>query len=342
MIQESIQQIAIVRLSALGDVCHAMSVVTAIQTRYPNAKITWITGPAEAQLVRLMPNVDVRVYHKSAGFKGMFALGKSLKHTQFDVLLHMQWSLRASMLTRVLNAKKRIGFAKSHSREKQHWFVNQLAPEPTGKHVLDALMSLAIAIDVPNQPPSWNLSIPNSDIVLPDRFVVVNPCGSKVTKDWTLEGYRTLIQSLISQGLSVVVTGGPSEREIVVCNAVSDGFDVLNLVGKTSIASLLDVIQKAALIISPDTGPAHMATIVKTPVIALFALSNPKRTGPYNDQENIVSVYQKLVEEEAGKPLEALAWATTVHRKDAMAQLPQEEVMAKVNKVIRQLDLIVD
>ncbi len=55
MTQESIQRIAIVRLSALGDVCHAMAVVTAIQARYPNASITWITGPAEAQLVRLMP-----------------------------------------------------------------------------------------------------------------------------------------------------------------------------------------------------------------------------------------------------------------------------------------------
>lgn len=88
--QESIKRIAIVRLSALGDVCHAMSVVTAIQKRYPDAQITWVTGPAEAQLVRLIPNVDVRVYHKKSGFKGMFALGKALKHIEFDVLLHMQ------------------------------------------------------------------------------------------------------------------------------------------------------------------------------------------------------------------------------------------------------------
>ena len=340
MTQESIQRIAIVRLSALGDVCHAMAVVTAIQARYPNASITWITGPAEAQLVRLMPNVDVRVYHKKSGFKGMFALGRSLKGVTFDVLLHMQWSLRASLLTRVLNAKKRIGFAKSHSREKQYWFVDQLAPEPAGQHVLDALMSLACAIDVPLQSPSWALSIPESDLLLPERFVVVNPCGSKVTKDWTLQGYRALIKSLLSQGLAVVVTGGPSDREIAVCNAVSDGLEVTNLVGKTSIASLLDVIQKAALIISPDTGPAHMATIVGTPVIALFALSNPKRTGPYNDQDNVVSVYRELVEKETGKSLEVLPWATTVHRKDAMAQLSQEAVMAKVNSVICQLKLM--
>jgi heptosyltransferase I len=340
MTQESIQRIAIVRLSALGDVCHAMSVVTAIQARYPDAQITWITGPAEAQLVRLMPNIDVRIYHKKSGFKGLFALGKSLKGVNFDILLHMQWSLRASLLTRVLSAKRRIGFAKSHSREKQHWFVNELAPEPTGKHVLDALMSLARAIDVPNQAPAWRLSIPESGLSLPERFVVVNPCGSKVTKDWTLAGYRRVIESLLSKGLAVVVTGGPSEREMAVCNAVSEGLDVLNLVGKTSIASLLDVIQKAALIISPDTGPAHMATIVNTPVIALFALSNPKRTGPYNDQENIVSVYRELVEEESGKSVEALPWATTVHREDAMAQLPQDAVMAKVDSVVRQLGLL--
>lgn len=340
MTQESIQRIAVVRLSALGDVCHAMSVVSAIQQYYPNAAITWITGPAEAQLARLIPNIDVRVYNKKSGFRGMFALGKALKDQEFDVLLHMQWSLRASMLTRVLKAKRRIGFAKSHSREKQHWFVNELAPEPTGKHVLDALMSLARVIDVPNQPPVWHVDIPASDLELPARFVVVNPCGSKVTKDWTLEGYRTLIASLLADKINVVVTGGPSDREIQVCNAVSEGFEVTNLVGKTSIASLFDVIQRAELVISPDTGPAHMATVVQTPVIALFALSNPKRTGPYNDQDNVVSVYRELVEEEKGKPVEALPWATTVHREDAMAQLPIDRVMKKVNKVIRQLDLI--
>ena len=341
MTQESIERMAIVRLSALGDVCHALSVVSAVQARHPNARITWITGPAEAQLVRLMPQIDIHVYYKKSGFKGLFSLGNSLKDIKFDVLLHMQWSLRASLLTRVIRAKKRVGFAKSHSREKQHWFVNALAPEPTGKHVLDALMSLARAIDVPNQPPTWHLSVPESGLLLPDRFVVVNPCGSEVTRDWTLVGYRSLIQSLLDQGVAVVVTGGPNEREVAVCHEVSDGLEVLNLVGKTRVASLLDVIQKSELVISPDTGPAHMATMVKTPVIALCALSNPKRTGPYNDQENIVSIYRELVEEESGKAVEMLPWATRVHRKDAMAQLPQEIVMAKVNKVIRQLGLVV-
>ncbi|SBS30655.1 Lipopolysaccharide core heptosyltransferase RfaQ [Marinomonas spartinae] len=340
MTQESIQRIAIVRLSALGDVCHAMSVVSAIQKRYPQASITWITGPAEAQLARLIPNIDVRVYDKKSGFKGMFALGRALKVQEFDVLLHMQWSLRASLLTRVLKAKRRIGFARSHSREKQHWFVNELAPEPSGKHVLDALMSLARAIDVPEQAPAWHVDIPPSGLDLPKRYVVVNPCGSKVTKDWMLEGYRTLIASLLENHIDVVVTGGPSEREMQVCRAVSEGLDVLNLVGQTSITSLFDVIQRAELVISPDTGPAHMATVVNTPVIALFALSNPMRTGPYNDQENVVSVYRELVEEEKGKPVEMLPWATTVHREDAMAQLPIDRVMSKVNKVIRQLDLV--
>jgi len=323
-------KIVIVRLSALGDVCHAMSVVTAIQRRYPKAEITWITGKLEADLVSMMPGVKIVRYQKTSGLKGMLDIRRQLSHEKFDVLLHMQWSSRASLLTRMLKANVRVGFAKSHSREKQHWFVNTLAPEPRGRHVLDTLMSMAEAIDVTPEPPCWQLSVPKRQTKLPSSYVIINPCGSKVSKNWTLEGYRKLIDYLISQNENVVLTGGPTQVEIEFVNAIAKGYQVDNLVGKTSIAELTSVIQDAKLVISPDTGPAHIATVVGTPMVGLYALSNPERTGPYYGQSSVVSVYQELAEKEYGKGVADIPWASTVHDPEAMTHISVDSVLEKV------------
>jgi len=331
-------KIAIVRLSALGDVCHAMSVVTAIRKRYPNAEITWITGKLEADLVSMMPDIKIVTYQKSSGLKGMLAIRKQFINESFDVLLHMQWSSRASLLTRMLKAKTRIGFAKSHSREKQHWFVNTLAPEPRGRHVLDTLMSMAEAIDVPHAKPSWQLEVPKRQTELPNDYIIINPCGSKVTKNWTLEGYRKLIEHLISKGEKVVLTGGPTKTEIEFVNAIAQDYELDNLVGKTSIKELTAVIRDAKLIISPDTGPAHIATVVNTPMVGLYALSNPERTGPYFGQASVVSVYQMLAEKEYGKPISDIPWASTVHDSEAMSYISYEAVLEKVNNELEGLN----
>ena len=331
-------KIVVVRLSALGDVCHAMSVVSAIQVRYPNAEITWITGKLEADLVGMMPGIKVITYQKSSGLKGMLAIRKQLSQIKFDVLLHMQWSSRASLLTRMLKAKKRIGFAKSHSREKQHWFVNTLAPEPRGRHVLDTLMSMAEAIDVPVHSPRWQLKVPERQSVLPTSYVVINPCGSKVSKNWTLEGYRKLISYLLANGENVVLTGGPTPVEVEFVNAIAKGFELDNLVGKTSICELTAVIKDAKLVVSPDTGPAHIATVVDTPMVGLYALSNPARTGPYFAQDSVVSVYETLAEKEYGKGIADIPWASTVHDPKAMTYIQYEDVLEKVKLELQKSD----
>lgn len=328
------REIAVVRLSALGDVCHTIAVVQAVQRRYPQARITWITGPLEAELVRLLSGVRVVEYDKRHGLKGLLALRSALSGCRFDVLLHMQWSLRASLVTRMLKARVRVGFSRRISREKQHWFVNHLAPDPVGMHVLDALMSIAYAIDAGEAQPSWSLSLPACSIELPERFVAINPSASKAERNWSQTGYLALIAHLVDRGVCVVLTGGPSLQEKQFAEALSKNDKVVNLVGKTSIAQMLTVIKAAQLLVSPDTGPAHMATIVGTPVVGLYAHSNPRRTGPYRDQDKVISVYDTLAEKEYGKPISELPWASRVHDQSAMHHIQSEQVIALVDSLL--------
>ncbi|GAB3482190.1 glycosyltransferase family 9 protein [Marinomonas epiphytica] len=334
MLEEKLQRIAIVRLSALGDVCHAMLVVQALEKRYPNAQITWICGPLEANLVRLMPNIEVIEYDKKTGLTGMLAIRKQLKSVRFDVLLHLQWSLRASLLTKMLRAKRRIGFALTHSREKQHWFVNELAEEPKGMHVLDSFLSITAKLGVDTVHTPCQLELAPTSLDLPNTYFVINPSASKAERNWTLDGYRAVIDQLTSKGHQVVLTGGPSSQEVALAEQLVQGFELINLVGKTSVNDLCHVIKGAKLVVSPDTGPVHLATLLDVPVIGLYAHSNPRRTGPYKDLDKVVSVYDELAEKEYAKPVSELPWAARVHDPKAMQLISKEAVLAQLDRFI--------
>jgi heptosyltransferase I len=334
--KKRVQHLAVVRLSALGDVCHAMSVVQAIMNNYPAMQVTWVTSPLEANLVRLLKGVRVIEYDKKTGIAGLLALRSLLKGQQFDVLLHLQWSLRASLVSRMIKATRRIGFALSHSREKQHWFVNECAPEPQGEHVLDSFLSIASVLGVTCPTLPCELSLPDVDIDLPERYVVLNPSASKAERNWTVEGYQAVIDCLLLKGICPVITGGSSLDESVFAQSIiaERSEQVVNLVGKTPLAMMLSVLKKAQLVISPDTGPAHMATLVGTPVLGLYAHSNPKRTGPYCDLDKVVSVYEELVVKEYQKPVSELPWSTRVHDPKAMQHISIDRVLAVLDTLI--------
>jgi heptosyltransferase I len=336
MQQENIQHLAVIRLSALGDVCHAMAVVQSIMKRHPAMQVTWVTSPLEANLVRLLDGVRVVEYDKKSGISGLLALRSQLKNQVFDVLLHLQWSFRASLVSRMVKVKRRVGFALSHSREKQHWFVNELAPEPQGEHVLDSFLSIASVLGVTQPSLPCELSLPEVSFNLPNRYVVINPSASKADRNWTIEGYQAVLERLLEKGILPVITGGPSADEASFAGLIiaDRGEQVRNLVGKTPLNMMLTVLKGASLVVSPDTGPAHMSTLVGTPVLGLYAHSNPQRTGPYRDLDKVVSVYEKLVEKEYQKPIAELPWSTRVHDQKAMQHIHVDHVLAKLDALI--------
>ncbi|MED5460198.1 MAG: glycosyltransferase family 9 protein, partial [Pseudomonadota bacterium] len=132
--------IAILRLSALGDVCNLVPTVRALQRQWPNARITWIIGKGEHSLLAGLSGVEFVVYDKSTGLSGMRAIWRELADTRFDVLLHMQQAIRASVLSLGLKANVRVGYDKARAKDAQHWFTqHQLAPHENA-HVLESCM----------------------------------------------------------------------------------------------------------------------------------------------------------------------------------------------------------
>lgn len=334
--------ICVLRLSAIGDVCHTLAVIQAIQRQYPQAEITWIIGKTEASLMQGVPNVTLVPYDKKSGWKGIIALWKSLAHKRFDFLLNLQTAFRASMLSLGIKANKKVGFNKDRAREMQWLFTNQKVEMANSPHVLDGQMMFAKAIGVQDLSAHWNLPISDSDLAYAEQFIdrsrqnmVIAPCSSKKEKDWLPERYAEIANWLLAQNMNVIVAGSPSAYEMEVATKIQQlAPNVLNIAGKTNLKQLAGVIKVADLVLSSDSGPAHIATTQHTPVIGLYAIHNPRRTGPYCDLDHVISVYDEAIQACYGKSWQELPWAAKAKGENLMANISVDAVKEKIVEIL--------
>ena len=122
----NIRSICVLRLSAIGDVLMALPAITAIQKKHPNIKITWIISPIEAQILKNISNLELIIFDKKTPIKSLINLKKQLKNRQFDVLLHMQPTIRANIISLVIKAKIKLGL--NESKEGLTCCINQKLP----------------------------------------------------------------------------------------------------------------------------------------------------------------------------------------------------------------------
>ena len=336
------KSLCILRLSAVGDVCHALAVVQRIQAYYPQTKITWIVGKTESGLLNGIEGITLVPYDKKTGWKGVFALWQQLKNERFDALLNMQTAFRASMLSLGIKAKYKIGFGQKRSREGQWLFVNRRVEDPASPHVLDGFMAFAEYIGVPKSEPTWQLAISEEDKEFAQQFIdptrknlLISPCSSKAEKDWLVERYAAVANIAHQHNVNVIFCSSPAKREVEMVEKITAlcDFTPTNAAGKTNLKQLAALIGKVDLVLSPDSGPAHIATTQGTPVIGLYAYHNPLRTAPYHNLANVVSVYEENVQKEFGKPSSELPWATKLKGKNLMAEIQVEDVVKKIDRL---------
>ncbi len=333
------------RLSAIGDVCHAVAMVQALQRRHPQASITWVVGKVEATLLEGLPGVELVVFDKRKGWEGYKALWRTLKGRRFDVLLHMQVALRASIATLGIRARVKVGFDKARAKEGQWLFTNHKIQPQAEPHVLDGFMNFARELGVTDTWPKWQMPLSDEDLSFAreripqgQRTLIICPAASKGERNWLPERYAAVADHAARHGLTVLLCGGPAPQEKLLAQEIQHyaEAEVCNLVGQTSLKQLLALLGRATLVLAPDTGPAHMAVTQGTPVVGLYAHSNPGRTGPYTSQEWVVSAYQGHVEAQQGKPLSAIPWGTRAKGQELMHAIEVDAVTAKVDALLSQ------
>ncbi|MCC5902021.1 MAG: glycosyltransferase family 9 protein [Halomonas sp.] len=339
--------IAILRLSALGDVCNLVPTVRALQRQWPHARITWIIGKGEYSLLAGLSGVEFVVYDKSTGLAGMRVLWKELADTRFDVLLHMQQAIRASVLSLGLKANVRVGFDKARAKDAQHWFTQrQLAPHPNA-HVLESFMDFARLLGVEDDSLEWNLAVPpvaydEARVISGDGpYLVINPCSNvrlRNFRNWSVEGYASVIEhAWVQHGLTSVLTGGGSSLEREVgdqIEALCQPGSVINAIGGTSLKGVLALIDNARAVIAPDTGPVHMGNAMGTPTLGLYATTNPQRAAPYLWRDFAVNAYPDAVSTYLHKSVDDVSWGQRVRHADAMDLIKADEVIAKLDALL--------
>jgi heptosyltransferase I len=305
LVERPPSDLCIIRLSAIGDTCHTVPVVRAIQDAWPDTKITWIIGRVEHGLMRGLEGVEFAVLDKALGMRGYWRLRQNLAIRRFPVLLHMHASARANLASLTVSAPIRLGFDRVRARDFQYYFCNRhLAARPR-QHVMDGLFEFATALGIVAGPPRWDMPIGDSERelalqVCPDArpSLIISPCtGQRFRnfRNWRAERYAEIADYAHARyGALVLLTGGTTAIERTYGEAITahSKHKPTNLIGKTSLKQLLALVQRASVVLCPDSGPAHMATAVRTPVVGLYATSNRLRTGPYFSQHLVVDKYR--------------------------------------------------
>ena len=308
--------------------------------------MTWIIGRTEAALLADIPDIEFIIFDKSRGRKAYADVRRTLAGRRFDAALCMHASLRANLLYPLIRTRLRIGYDFTRARDFQWLVTNRRIPLQQNQHVQDAMLAFARYIGVPERPLRWDIPLADAQREFAARYAdherplfLISPCSSQRLRNfrnWSVENYAAAARHAQQKyGCRVVVTGGPTALEADYGRAIVRlaGADAVDLVGRTSLKELLALIDAAAVLLCPDSGPVHLATTVRTPVIGLYAGSNPARTGPYFSRGSCVNAYPEAVRRYLGKEPDSLRWGQRVRDPGVMGLIR----LARVNACIDSL-----
>jgi len=287
----------IVRLGALGDVVHAVPAVAALRVAFPSARIDWLVEAKHRAIVDLVTVVDRAVILERSNAAGWVAAVRTMKQVAYDVAIDLQGLMKSAVLARASGARRVVGFSIWHLREKTARPFYSDVHEAEGGHVIAKNLRLLRAIGVEDETVRYPLMDVQSSALgelharVSGHFALLNPGAGWPNKRWPPRAFGELAAFIRDAcGLTPVVLWGPGEEalagEVV---AMSSGSAIV--APRTTVTDIVALAREAALVVSGDTGPLHIATAVGTPTVSLFGPTDPERNGPFDPRDIAVSRY---------------------------------------------------
>jgi heptosyltransferase I len=315
-------------------------VVRCIRERLPGTTITWVIGKLEHRLLGGLDGVEFIEFDKRGGWSAISALREQLRHRSFDVLLHMQVAARANLLSKLIRAPLRIGWDRARSRDFHHFFANRRVASVPFQHQVEAFLEFARALGLETGSPRWDLPIApeagqwvNDQIDTGRRTLLISPCSSHPLRNWRAEHYAAVADHAARElDMQVVISGGPSGLELEMGARIEKGMaqSCINLVGKDTLEQSKAMLRQADLVIAPDSGPAHIASAVGTPVIGLYAATWSRRSGPYNSLDLCVDRFAQAARRFRKKEPEEVRWGSRIEVEGVMDLIRVEDVVDKM------------
>ena len=277
-------KIAIVKLSALGDVIHAMFVLQFIKKHFEKIEIDWIVEESYKELLQFNPDinkihvVNIKKARKKKSFYSLFKELRRVRHFgSYDIVIDMQGLIKSAIISRLISSKSTLGFDKSSAREGfSSIFYSQTFNIGYDENVIERnfeLIKFALKFPFNKEEIHHKLAFlhPTHQHLTPSlsnikKNILLIPGASHSSKRYPVEKFSELTNLLDANYL--IVWG--SDEEKLLADKIKKLAPHLNICEKLSIEDLISLVAKTNLVIGPDTGPTHIAWALNIPSITLF------------------------------------------------------------------------
>ena len=289
-------KILVVKPSSLGDIIHALPTVRILRRAFPQADIAWLVNDNFAPILNGCPVINRiipfarRRYATLDGWMEFVHLIAALHRERFDWVVDLQGLLRSGLIALATGARRRTGL--SDGREGSTSFYNELVKlPPLHLHAVDRYLMLPRQLGMEVDRVEFPLAPdPRGPKAARESLILINPGARWHTKRWPAARFSELIACLAARWPDhrIAIIGSADERLVAEAIAKAAHAHVEVLAGRTTLPQLVDLMRRARLLVSNDSGPMHLAVAVGTPVVAIMGPTNPRLTGPYPASTHIV------------------------------------------------------
>ncbi len=288
------ESLLVVLLGSIGDLARGLCILPPLRRTFPKLRITWVVERPCDEILSALAEIDeVIVFERSRGWAGVKDLFSELRSRKFDLCFDMQRIVKSGLIARLSGAKKRIGFHRQNSKEGNWLFQNESIP-PRSKDFpkINQYMDFPLAIGAESEA---DIEFPHLDLssvrelIEPvrgqNRRVAFVLSSSWPSKDWTAQGYSQLSVLLAQRypGLEIVLCGTSSDEALAsqLQSQQKENVTYFHLAGKSTLLELMKVFQNCDLILGPDSGPGHLAALLRRPYCTLFGPTEIERVAPF-------------------------------------------------------------
>ena len=295
------RRIALIKPSALGDIVHAMPVLSALRTKFPQAEITWVVNKAYEPLLAGHPDLtDTISFERGARKRGLFGaasyaiqFARELRNRRFDLVIDLQGLLRTGLMCLSARSPRVVGFANGREGSRFAYTDRIRVPDADRIHAVDRYWRVVEAFGVGSLLKRFHVPISveardwaQAEVRGLPRPIVAVAVGAKwVTKRWPPSHFAELLREIPGTCL-FVGTGDDTAMSLEVMRSLHG--PSRDFTGKTTLPQLAALLASADVMVGNDTGPLHVAVALGRPVVAPYTCTKAALTGPYNQAHRAI------------------------------------------------------
>ena len=294
------ERICLILLSGIGDVVHGLPIVNALKRNDPDRHITWVVESLSAPLLRPHRAVDeVITFDRRKGLSEVISLWRKLRRKRFDLVLNLNIYFKAALVSFLARAPNKISFGKDRARDPVWAFANHQLPPSDVPHTQERFCEFLQYMGIEAEPLEWHIELSSEECAAQREFfsrfdgrpvVGIVPTSGRERKDWPPDRFGQVATALARDfDSNVVLLGGPAAQEQARARAVMEKSEAeITWALGDDLRRLVYILDGLDLLIALDTGPLHIARALETPVIGIYAQTDPLWYGPYRKYEDLL------------------------------------------------------